>query len=156
MNGSCSHSLCIQNMFDEYFYIRPIATSEKHLQPYTLNGNVIISRDPLHWSTFFNGTVFFFSNKHLQSAIPFMKERLQPHILSNLLAGIYFDNAIVVVCSSKCYVWSNYLIQSHTLLEDLFSEYLLFLSTSLDLISFRAAVTFLLSLRGTTLAINVL
>ena len=47
-------------MFDEYFYIRLIAASEEHLQPYILNGNVIISRGPLHSSAFFNGTVFFF------------------------------------------------------------------------------------------------
>ena len=86
----------------------------------------------------------------------FTKEQLQPHILSNLLAGIHFDKAIVVICSSKCYVWSNYFTQSGTLSEDLLSEYLVFLSTSLALISFRAAVTFLRPSRGTTLGINLL
>ena len=143
-------------MFDECFYIRLIAISEEHLQPYILNGNVIVSRGPLHWCTFFNGSVFFFSNKHLESAILFTKKQLQPHILSNLLAGIHFDKAIVVICSSKCYVWSNYFTQSATLSEDLLSEYLLFLKTSLALISFRAAVNFLRPLRGTTVGINVL
>ena len=99
---------------------------------------------------------FFFSNKHLESAILFTKKQLQPHILSNLLSGIHFGKAIVVICSSKCYVWSNYFTQSATLSEDLLSEYLLFLKTSLALISFRAAVTFLRPLRGTTVGINVL
>ena len=104
----------------------------------------------------FSTVLRFFSNKHLQSAILFTKEQLQPHILSNLLAGIHFDKAIVVICSSKCYVWSNYFTQSSTLSEDLLSEYLHFLSTSLALISFRSAVTFLRPLRGTTLGINIL
>ena len=85
-----------------------------------------------------------------------MVEQMQPHMISNSLAGIHFDKAIVAICSSKCYVWSNYFTQSATLSEDLLSEYLLFLSISLALISFRAAVTFLRPLRGTTLGINVL
>ena len=141
-------------MFDEYFYIRLIAISEEHLQPYILNGSVIISRGPLQWSTFFNGTVFF-SNKHLQSAILFTKEQMQPHILLNLLAGIHFDKAIVVICSSKCYVWSSYFIQSATLFEGSLLEYLVFLSTGLAWIFFWAAVTFLLPLRGTAFGIKV-
>ena len=85
-----------------------------------------------------------------------MVEQMQPHMISNLLAGIHFDKAIVAICSSKCYIWSNYFTQSATLSEDLYLEYLLFLSTSLALISFRAALTFLRPLRGTTLDINVM
>ena len=143
-------------MFDDCFYIRLIAISEEHLQSYILNSNVIISRGPLHWSTFFNVTVFFFQISICSQSFFFTKEQLQLHILSNLLAGIHFDKAIVVICSSKCYIWSNYFTQSATLLEDLLLEYLLFLSTSLALISFRAALTFLRPLRGTTLGINFL
>ena len=104
----------------------------------------------------FSTVLCFFSNKHLQSAILVTKEQLQPHTLSNLLASIHFDKAILVICSSKCYVWSNYFTQSSTLSKDLLSDYLLFLSTSLALISFRSAVTFLRPLRGTTLGINIL
>ena len=99
---------------------------------------------------------FFFQISICSQPSFFTKEQLQPHILSNLLAGIHFDKAIVVICSSKCYVWSNYFTQSGTLSEDLLSEYLVFLSTSLALISFRAAVTFLRPSRGTTLGINLL
>ena len=99
---------------------------------------------------------FFFQISICSQSFFFTKEQLQLHILSNLLAGIHFDKAIVVMCSSKCYIWSNYFTQSATLLEDLLLEYLLFLSTSLALISFRAALTFLWPLRGPTLGINFL
>ena len=86
--------------------------------------------------------VFFQINIYSQPSL-FMEEQMHPYMLSNLISGIHFDKAIVAFCFSKCYVWSNYFIQSATLSEDLYLEYLPFLSTSLASISFRAALTFL-------------
>ena len=141
-------------MFHKCSYIRLIAILEEHLQSYILHGNVIISRGPLHWSTFFDGAGFFQISICSQPSF-FTNEQVQPHTLSGLLTGIHFDKATVVICSSKCYVWSNYFTQTAALLEDLLSEYMLFPITSLALISFRAAMTFLQPLRGTTLGINI-
>ena len=85
-------------MFDRYFCFRLIAILEEHVQPYILNGNVIISGGHLQWSPFFSVTVFL-SDKHLQSSRFNGIKLVSPHQLQP--SFFYYKSAVAATYTLK-------------------------------------------------------